>query len=97
MGATEDQALTFHTKKNYKKKDENENHNHNNKKEKKQNKIKRDPSNVWCYTCDEKGHFARDFPIKKKRHRAHVVEDDKPTNKILRRENDDLDEEYVLI
>ena len=64
MGAIEDQSLTFHTKKNYKKK---ENHHHNKKKDKKQKKIKRDPSNVRCYTCDEKGHFARDCPIRKKR------------------------------
>ena len=31
------------------------------------------------------------------RHHAHVVEIDKPTNKIFRREKHDLDEEYVLI
>ena len=42
MGATEDHALTVHTRKNYKKK---ENYHHN-KKDKKQKKIKRDPSNV---------------------------------------------------
>ena len=92
MGATEDQALTVHTRKNYKKK---ENYHHN-KKDKKQKKIKRDPSNVRCYTCDEKGHFARDCPIRKKRHDAHVSEYDEPTNKIFRREKDDSDEEYVL-
>ena len=73
MGATEDQALTVHTGKNYKKKD---NSHHNKNKDKKQNNIKRYPSNVRCYTCDENGHFARDFPIKKKRHHAHIVEDD---------------------
>ena len=43
MGETEDQALIVHTRKNYKKK---ENHHHNKKNDKKQNKIKRDPSNV---------------------------------------------------
>ena len=59
MGATEDQALTVHTRKNSKKKD------------KKQKKIKRDPSKVRCYTCDEKGHLGRDYPIQKRRH--HVL------------------------
>ena len=44
MGATEDQALRIHTRRNYKK--EKENHHHKKKKDKKQKKIKRDPSNV---------------------------------------------------
>ena len=92
MGETEDQALTFHTRNNYKKKEKKENHHHNKKKDKKQNNIKRYPSNVRCYTCDVKGHFARYCPIWKKRHHAHIVEDNEPTNKILRREKDDLDE-----
>ena len=94
MGEIEDQALTVHTRNNYKKK---ENYHHNNKKENKKNKIKRDLSNVRWYTCDEYGHFARDSLIKKKRHHAHVVEDDEPKNKIFRREKDDSNEEYVLI
>ena len=46
MGATKYQALTVHTRKNYKKKEKKENCHHNKKKDKKQNKIKRDPSNV---------------------------------------------------
>ena len=46
MGATKYQSLTVHTKKNYKKKEKKENYHHNKKKDKKQNKIKRDPSNV---------------------------------------------------
>ena len=45
MGATEDQALTVHTKKNYKK-EKKENHHQNKKKDKKQTWIKRDISNV---------------------------------------------------
>ena len=94
MGATEDQYLIVHTRKNFKKK---ENFHHNKKKGKKHKKTKIDPSNVRCYTCDEKGHFARDFTIRKKRHHAHIVEDDEPTNKTFRREKDDSDEEYVLI
>ena len=89
MGETEDQALTAHTRKNYKKK---ENHHHNNKKDKKQNKFKKYPSNIWCYNCDENGHFARDCPNKKKRHHAHNTEYDEPTNKIFRRENGDSNE-----
>ena len=100
MGETEDQPLIVHTKKNFKKKkkkEKKENFHHNKKKDKKQKKIKIDPSNVRCYTCDEKGHFARDFPINKKRHHAYVVEDNEPTNKRFRREKDDSDKEYVLI
>ena len=93
MGETEDQALTVHTKKNFKK----ENFHHNKKKDKKQKKTKRDPSNVRCYTCDEKGHFARDCPIRKRRHHARVSEDDQLTNKRSRREKDGSNEEYVLI
>ena len=96
MGETEDQALIVHTRKNYKK-EKKENHHHNKNKDKKQNKIKRDPSNVRFYTCDEQGHFARDCPIRKKRHHAQVFKDDEQTNKRFRREKDELDEEYVLI
>ena len=54
-------------------------------------------SNVRCYTYDEKGHFARDCPIRKKRHNAHIVEDDEPNNKMFIWEKYDLDEEYILI
>ena len=84
MGATEDEALTVHTRKNYKKNEKKEKFHHNNKKDKKQKKTKRDPSNVRCYTCDEKGHFVRDCPIGKRRHHAHVVEYDEPTKKRFR-------------
>ena len=96
MGSTKYQSLTAHTEKNFNKKDMKETFHHNNKKEKKQKKTKRDTSNVRCYTCDEKGHFARDCLIKEKRHHAHIVEDDEPTNKRFRGEKDDSDEEYVL-
>ena len=74
--------------KNFKKKQKKENFHHNNKTDKKQNKTKRYPSNVRCYTCDENGHFARDCPIRKKRHHGHVAEDDEPKNKIFIREKD---------
>ena len=97
MGATEDKSLTVHTRKNFNKKVKKENFHHNKNKDKKQNKTKRDPSNVQCYTCDKKGHFARYFHIRKRRHHAHVVEDNEPTNKRFRKENDDSDEDYVLI
>ena len=92
MGENEYQTLMVHTRKNSKNKDK---FHHNNKKDKKLKNTKRDTSNIRCYTCDEKGHFARDCPIKKRRHHAHVVEDDEPTNKRFRREKDDSDEEYV--
>ena len=81
MGETEDQSLTIHTRKNYNKKEKNDNYHHKKKKDKKQKKIKRDPSNVRCYTCDEKRHFVRDIPIRKKRHHAHISKDDEPTKK----------------
>ena len=97
MWANEDQSLIVHTRKNYKKKEKKENYHHKKNKDKKQKKIKRYPSNVRCYTCDEKGHFARDCPIRKKRHHAHIAKDDEPIKKIFKREKDDSDEEYVLI
>ena len=96
MGATEDKSLTVHTKKNFKKKEKKDKFHHK-KKEKKEKKTKRDPSSVQCYTCDENIHFARDCPMRKRRHRAHVVEQNELTNKIFRREKDDSDDEYVLI
>ena len=101
MGATEYQSLTIHTRWNYKKK---ENHHHNKNKDKKQTKFKGDPSNIWCYTCDEKGHFVRycsknkySFNEKKKRHHAHTAKHNELKNKRFGREKDDSDEEYVLI
>ena len=69
MGATDDQALTVHTKNNFKKKEKKEkkeNFHQNKNKDKKQKNTKRYPSNVRCYNCDEKGHFAKDCRIKKK-------------------------------
>ena len=60
MEAIEDQSLTTHTRKHYKKK---ENHHHNKKKDKKQKKFIKYPCNIRCYTCDEKGHLARDYML----------------------------------
>ena len=66
-------------------------------------------SKFICYTCDERGHFARycsrnkDISLKKKgnkkRHHAHAAEDDEPSKKRIRQDSDDSssDEEYVLI
>ena len=93
MGASEDKFVEVHMRKNFKKKEKF----HHNKKDKKQTKTKRDTPNVRCDTCDEKGHFGRDCPMRKKRCHAHIVEDDEPTNKIFRQENNDSHEEYVLI
>ena len=96
MGATEYQALTVHTRNNFKNKEKKETFHHNKKKDKKLKKTKKDNSNVRYYICDETRHFLRDCPIKKKRHHAHIVENDEPTNKRFRREKDDSDEECVL-
>ena len=46
MGATEDQALTFHTRKNFNNKEKKETFHQNKKKDKKLKKTKRDTSNV---------------------------------------------------
>ena len=48
MGATNDQDLIVHTKKNFKKKEKKEKFHHDKKKNKKQKKIKRYHSNVQC-------------------------------------------------
>ena len=53
--------------------------------------LRRDPSRLRCYTCDEIGHFAKNYPKNKngskkkrnskRRHHAHIVEDDDPPRK----------------
>ena len=64
---------------------------------------------IRFYTCDEKGHYARECPRNKsgshkkkgnkKTHHAHIEEDDEPPRKKAKEESDDSSsgEEYVLI
>ena len=67
-------------------------------------KYNKDLSKFIFYTCDERGHLARDCPRNKYRshkrkgnkkiHHAHAVEDDEPRKKRIKQESD---EKYVLI
>ena len=62
-----------------------------------------------CYTCDEIGNYAKNYPRNKinshkkknnkRRHHAHAIEDDEPSTKRIKQESNDSssDEEYVLI
>ena len=97
MGETGDQAVTIHTRIYHRKKEDH----HHNKREgnhhKRQKKFRRDPYSFRCYTCDEKGYYSKYFPrnrcsfnkkSNKKRHHAHTIEDDEPTNKIFKEVNE---------
>ena len=101
----EDQSLTVHSKKGRR-----ENHHHQGKhSHQKINFVRRDPSKLRCYTCDERGHFARNCPMDKSgsknkknsktRHHAHTAKDDDPPKKRVKQESEysSSDEEYVLI
>ena len=69
----------------------------------------RDKSKFIFYTCNERGHFARDCPKNKssshkkkgnkRRHHAHATKDDEPSSKRTGYESEDSssEEEYVLI
>ena len=102
IGVDNDQSLAAHTKKD-RSKQEDQPHRRP-KRFQKNYRSKRDHSKFRCFTCDEKGHFAKDCPMnkgstrtnKKKRHHAHTAEDDEPINKRTR-EDSSSDEEYVLI
>ena len=57
----------------------------------------KDLSKLICYTCDERGHFARNFPINKnsskkknhkRRHHAHTAEYDDPPRKRVKQESE---------
>ena len=103
MGS-EYQALTAHSKKERRK-----HHYSKGKNSHSKDNNRKDLSRVRCYTCDEKGHYAKDCPKnrvhshKKKgnktRHHAHAVEDDEPCKKRTRYESEDSssEDEYVLI
>ena len=103
MGS-EDQALIVHSKRirrrHHHLRSKNSHHWDNNRK---------DPSKLRCYTCDEIGHFAKDYPKnkshshkkkgKKRRHHAYAAEDDEPSKKRSRYESEysSSEDEYVLI
>ena len=64
--------------------------------------MKKDLSQLRCFTWDEKVHFVRECPKRKdhdkkgnnKRYHDYAVEDDKPIKKRAR-EDSSSDEEYV--
>ena len=99
---SKDQALTVHSKKGRIKP-------HYSKGKSPHSNTRKDLSRFRCYTCDEKGHFAKDCPksknhsnkkkINKRRHHAHAAEDDESSRKRSRYEREDSssEDEYVLI
>ena len=103
MGS-EDQALMVHSK-SHSKSNKRRSHSSRGKHSHKDN-TRKDLSRIICYTCDEGGHYARNYPKKqnkkksnKRRHHAHAAEDDEPSKKRTRYESEDSssEDEYVLI
>ena len=100
MGS-EDQALIVHSKKSRT--------DHHKGKHSHPSKFNKNQPRFRCFTCDDRGHYARDCPKNKsdshkkkgnkKRHHAHTAEDDEHPKKIIKHESDDSssDEEYVMI
>ena len=93
MGS-EDQALTVHSK-SHSKSNKRRPHSSIGKHSYKDN-TRKDVSRIICYTCDEAGHYAMNFPKKqkimkrsnKRRHHAHAAEDDEPSRKRSRYESE---------
>ena len=100
----EDQALTVHSKKGRR-----NSHHTRGKNPYHKDKSRKDLSKLRCYTCDERGQFAKDCPRnkikshkkkgKKRIHHAHAAKDDEPSKKKTRYESEDSssEDEYVLI
>ena len=96
MGS-EDQALTVHSKK-----IKRSSHHPKGKHFHKDN-TRKYLSRIRCYTCDEKGNYAREFPRNKnfshkkkgnkKRHHAHATEDDEPSINRMKEDSDDSSSE----
>ena len=105
MGS-EDQALIVHSKKSIRDYHHPKGkHSHQKDNPRKSN---RDLSKLRFFTCDERGHFAIDYPRNKsnshkkkdkRKHHAHNAEDGDPPRKRVKQESEDSssDEEYVLI
>ena len=93
------QALTVHSKAHSKSTKRRSQHFRGNKFHK--DNTRRDLSRIICYTCDEAGHYARNFPKKqkimkrsnKRRHHAHATEDDEPSRKRSKYESEDSSSE----
>ena len=93
MGS-EDQALTVHSKKSRR-----NFHHPKGKHFHQKDNTRRYLSRIRCYTCNEKGHYARECPRNKnvshnkkgnkRRHHAHAAEDDEPSTKRTRHESED--------
>ena len=92
MGS-EDQALMVHSNKTRR-----SSHHPRGKSFHKDN-TRKDLSRIKCYTCDEKGYYARECPRNKnvshkkkgnrRRHHAHAMEDDEPSINRTRYESED--------